>query len=90
MAFPTLFPMRATIPNQPRMKAVQLHEYALHLIRYYDNRFANHPRFRYYIYNIMMWHRNQAITSIFMKKNITDNFPISIQDLNIRLEQFPD
>jgi len=47
MDFPTLFPTGAAIPNQPRMKAVQLHEYTLHLIRYYDNGFGKHPRFRY-------------------------------------------
>jgi len=90
MAFPTLFPTGAAMPNQPRIKAVQLHEYALHLIRYYDNRFGKHPCFRYYIYNLMMRHRSQATTSIFVKNNITDYFPISIQDLNTRLEQFPD
>ena len=90
MAFLALFPTGAAIPNQPRMKVVQLHEYALHLIRYYDNRFGNNRCFSYYIYNLMMRHRSQATTSFFVKKNISNRFPISIQDLNIRLEQFPD
>jgi len=69
MDFPALFPIGAAMPNQRIMKAVQLHEYALHLIRYYDNRFGNHPRFHYYIYNLMMRHRSQATTSFFVKKN---------------------
>jgi len=90
MAFPTLFPTGAALPNQPRIKTVQLHEYALHLLHYHDNRFGKHPRFRYYIYNLMMRHRSQATTSFFVKKNIGDGFPTSIQELNIRLQQFPD
>ena len=90
MAFPALFPTSAAMPNQPRMKEVQLHEYALHLIRYCDNRFGKHPRFRYYIYNLMMRHCSQATASFFVKKNISNIFPISVQDLSIHLEQFPD
>jgi len=38
----------------------------------------------------MMRHCSQATALIFVKNNIIDNFPISIQDLNIRLEQFLD
>jgi len=58
MSFPTLFPTGAVMPNQPKMKAVQLHEYALHLICYYDKRFGKQPRFHYYIYNLMMQHHS--------------------------------
>ena len=90
MAFPTLFPTGAALPNQPRIKTVQLHEYALHLLHYHDNRFGKHPHFHYYIYNLMMHHRSQATTSFFVKKNIRDGFPTSIHELNIQLEQFLD
>lgn len=40
MYFPTLFPTGSTMLNQPRIQNVDLQEYALHLMRYYDNRFA--------------------------------------------------
>lgn len=38
----------------------------------------------------MMQHHSKATTFVFVKKNIPDNFPTSIEDMNIRLEQFPD
>ena len=56
MAFPTLFPTGTTMLLQPRIHEVDMHEYALHLIRYHDNRFGQHPRFQYYIYNVIMHH----------------------------------
>ena len=45
MAFPALFPTGTAMLLQPRIHQVDMHEYALHLIRYHDNRFAQHPRF---------------------------------------------
>ncbi|XP_059076419.1 uncharacterized protein LOC131875765 [Cryptomeria japonica] len=56
MVFPTLFPKGSTIFKQQRIKEVKLHEYALHLLRYHDNRFGQYPRFRYFILNILMCH----------------------------------
>jgi len=56
--------------NQPRLKEVELHEYALHLMRYHDNRFAQHPRFRYYVYKRMMHRHSQETASVFVKKNL--------------------
>ena len=45
MAFPTLFPIGTAMLLQPRIHKVDMHEDALHLIRYHDNRFGQHPRF---------------------------------------------
>ena len=45
MAFPTLFPTGTTMLLQPRIHQVDMHEYALHLIRYHDSKFSQHPRF---------------------------------------------
>ena len=56
MDFPTLFPTGTTMLLQPRIHEVDMHEYALHLICYHDNRFGQDPRFRYYIYNLIMYH----------------------------------
>lgn len=58
MAFPTLFANGLALPLQDRPKHVHLHEYALHLIKYYDQRFGQNVHFRYYIYNLMMRHRS--------------------------------
>ena len=70
MAFPTLFPTGATMLLQPRIHQIDMHEYALHLIHYHDNRFSQHPRFQYYIYNLIMRHRSNSIASVFVKKNL--------------------
>lgn len=45
MAFPTLFPTGDANWLQPCICTVEIHEYELHLLRYYDQRFGSHPRF---------------------------------------------
>ena len=68
MAFPALFPKGEADWLQPRMRNVHLHEYAKHLLRYHDNRFGRHPHFRYFLLNIIMRHRAQALLTVFVKK----------------------
>ena len=85
MAFPTLLIMLL----QPHIHQVDMHEYALHLIRYHDNRFAQHLRFRYYIYNLIMRHQSNSIASIFVKKNIEDTLPPTVLELVNQLEDMP-
>ncbi|XP_057822398.2 uncharacterized protein LOC131034818 [Cryptomeria japonica] len=89
MSFPTLFPKGIAAFKQPRPKDVKLHEYALHLLRYHDNRFGQHPRFRYFILNIIMRHRSQATSSIFVQKQIHDELPATIGALRQRLKDLP-
>jgi hypothetical protein len=72
MAFPTLFSRGEADWLQPRMRNAHLHEYAKHLLRYRDNRFGRHPHFRYFLLNIIMRHRAQASSTIFVKKNMVD------------------
>ena len=81
MAFPTLFPIGTRMLLQPCIHEVDMHKYALHLICYHDNRFSQHPRFRYYIYNLIMHHRSNAAASIFVKKNLEDTLPPTILEL---------
>ena len=81
MAFSTLFPTSAAIPKQPRIHEVDMHEYALHLIHYHDNRFGKHPRSGYYIYNVIMCHRSNVTASIFVKINIEYTLPPTILEL---------
>ena len=66
-----------------------MHEYALHLIHYHDNRFGQHTRFRYYIYNLIMCHRSNATASIFVKINLEDTLPPTILELVNQLQDMP-
>ena len=67
MAFPTLYPTGNADFKQQRLKDVHMHEYALHLMRFNDNRFGQHPRFRYFLLNLIMRHRTQTTTSVFVQ-----------------------
>lgn len=89
MAFPTLFPNSKALPMQPRAREVHLHEYALHLMRYHDNRFGHHPHFRYFLLNLMMRHCSQATTSIFIKRKVEENIPTTIEHLSTHLHSLP-
>lgn len=90
MAFPTLFPTGIAMIMQPRLTKVEMHEYALHLLHYHDNRFGQHPRFRYYLYNILMRHHSQTTASVFVKKYIENNLPTTVSDLRQCLRDSPD
>ena len=90
MAFPTLFPTGVPMLKQPRLYEVSMQEYALHLIRFHDNRFAQHPRFRYYLYNLMMRHRSQATAAVFVKRNLADTLPATVSALRTQLSHLPD
>ncbi|XP_057840719.2 uncharacterized protein LOC131050534 [Cryptomeria japonica] len=90
MSFPTLFPKGIAAFKQQRLKEVKLHEYTLHLLRYHDNRFGQHPRFRYFILNILMHHRSQATASVFFHKQLDDSMPTTISNLCHRLKDLPD
>ncbi|XP_057837722.2 uncharacterized protein LOC131047921 [Cryptomeria japonica] len=89
MAFPTLFPSGSALPLQPRTKHVHLHEYALHLIRYHDQRFGQHVRFRYYLYNLIMRHRSQQSASVFLRTNLEDSIQTTLQALCEQLQSTP-
>ena len=66
-----------------------MHEYALRLIHCHDNRFGQHPRFCYYIYNVIMHHRSNATASIFVKTNLEDTLPSRILELVNQLQHMP-
>lgn len=89
MAFPTLFPRCEAGWLQLRMQNVHLHEYAKDLLRYHDNRFGNHPHFRYFLLNIIMRHHAQASNAVFVKKNIAD-LPKTMEELQENLRNLPD
>jgi ATP-dependent DNA helicase PIF1 len=90
MDFPTLFPTGEADWLHPRICNIQLHEYGLHLLRFFDQRFGRHPRFHYFLLNMIMRHRSQATAAVFVKKNIHDNSPTTILDLRQQLIDLPD
>ena len=89
MSFPALFPTRDSLPHQPRMRNIPLDTYEIHLMRYHDNRFGSHPRFRYYLYNLIMHHQSQSTTTFFFKQSQNHNTPTTIQELCAHLKELP-
>jgi hypothetical protein len=57
MAFPSLFPFGKADFSTPRRQKLDLYEWAKHLMRYKDARFATHPRFRFFALNLIFRHR---------------------------------
>jgi hypothetical protein len=55
-AFPSLFPTGKADFSAVRETEVTMAEWAAHLMRYEDGRFARHPRFRYWALNTIMRH----------------------------------
>lgn len=68
MEFPTLFPKGQENWLHPKMWKVYLHEYATHLLRYNDNSFGMHHRFRYFLLNITVRHHAQDSSIVIAKK----------------------
>ena len=89
MDFPTLFPAGKIMFQQPRLKEIPMHEYTLHLMRYHDVHFGSHPRFRYFLLNLIMRHIIQSTIAIFMKQNIKSGIPTTIGDLRRQLLECP-
>jgi hypothetical protein len=54
MAFPTLYPTGRGDFNTPRLREVSLKEYARHLMCFHDGRFGRHPRWRFFVFNLLM------------------------------------
>ena len=77
MAFPTLFPDGKGDPtNSATMRDVTLGDKIKHLIKFaeYNNgkwayRFASHPRFAYWAFNMIQRHRLLSQGNIFLKQN---------------------
>ncbi|CAB4008934.1 Hypothetical predicted protein, partial [Paramuricea clavata] len=77
MAFPTLFPDGKGDPtNQGLLRDVPLHERIKHLLKFAEiidgkwvYRFANHPRFSYWAFNMIQRKRILQQSGIFLKQN---------------------
>lgn len=88
MTFLTLFPDGRCDWLEPRIKQIYLHEFVKHLIHYIDNQFGKHPQFRYYMANMIMRHRAQNSSAVFMKISFHE-IPITISELREHMENMP-
>lgn len=68
-AFPTLFSTGAADYLVPRPRSVTIGNYFKHLMLHHDQRFAKHPRFRYFALNTEMRHRALQTGRIYVRQN---------------------
>lgn len=54
MAFPTLYTTGPADFNTPRLRKVDLNDYAQHLMRFHDGRFGPPLRWRFFVFNILI------------------------------------
>jgi hypothetical protein len=57
MAFLTLYPTGRADFNAPRIRKVDLQDYARHLLCSTDRRFGRHPRWRFLVFNMLIRRR---------------------------------
>jgi len=85
-AFPTLFAAAIADYLAPRQRMVTIANYCKHLMMYHDQRFAKHPRFRYFALNTIMRHRALQTGRIYVRQNPHDG-QLSVDDLRNMVEQ---
>ena len=68
MAFPTLYPTGQADFNTPRLRNVDLNDYAQHLMRFHDGRFGRHPRWRFFVFNILMRRKANSSARFYVSK----------------------
>ncbi|EED14666.1 hypothetical protein TSTA_041440 [Talaromyces stipitatus ATCC 10500] len=61
-------------------------DYAKHLMKFHDGRFARHPRFRYVVFNTMMRQQANTKASFFIKQKTKDGHQITADDLRLAFE----
>ena len=69
MAFPTLYPTGRADFNEGRIRNVSLGDYAYHLIRFHDGRFGEHPRWRFFVFNMIMREKTRAASRFYTSKS---------------------
>ena len=68
MAFPTLYPTGRADFNTPRLRKVDLNDYARHLMCFHDGRFGRHPRWRFLVFNILMRRKANSSARFYVSK----------------------
>jgi ATP-dependent DNA helicase PIF1 len=74
LAFPTLYPTGQADLNTPRLRNVPLKDYARHLLCWHDMRFAQHARWRFFIFNMYMRQKARSTAQFYVSRtsNIKD------------------
>ena len=88
-AFPTLFPTGKGDPTDPsygETVEVEKAEAIQYLFHYTDPRFAQHPRFRYFCFNMLQRHRAVSSTKVFIKKK-NEKVPKTVEELKDLIRQ---
>ncbi|EED11568.1 hypothetical protein TSTA_008640 [Talaromyces stipitatus ATCC 10500] len=85
-AFPTLFPCGQGEFIHPRQRTVNFSDYAKHLMKFHDGRFARHPRFRYVVFITMMRQQANAKASFLVKQKTKEGREITAGDLRLAFE----
>ena len=78
--FPTLLPTGAAELRRTRDKWVGEAAYFKHLLLYKDQRFAQHPRFRYFAYNTLIRHRALATGRMYLRQR-HDSAALSLEEI---------
>jgi hypothetical protein len=68
LAFPTLYPTGQADFNMSWVRKVALNDYAQHLLCYQDGRFGRYPRWRFFIFNIIIRRKANAATQFYVFK----------------------
>lgn len=85
-AFPSLYPCgEADFVEPLRQRKVNFDDYIDHMMKYQDGRFAQHPRFRYVAYNMLMRRQSMAKSKHFVRAN-NQYQNITVEDLRAALE----
>jgi hypothetical protein len=68
MAFPTLYPTGRADFNASRLRKVDLNDYARHLMCFRDGRFGRHPRWRFFVFNLLMCRKANSSARFYVSK----------------------
>jgi ATP-dependent DNA helicase PIF1 len=85
-AFPSLFPRGHAEYVTSRLRDVDYKTYVKHLLLHKSGRFAQHPRFRYVVFNTLMRTQVNTRSSFFVRKLHLEQRQLSLDDLKAVFE----
>jgi hypothetical protein len=80
-AFPSLYPQGRAEFVDNRMREATYPEYVRHLLLYKDGRFAQHPRWRYVVFNTMMRTKVNEKAGFFVNRLHPEGKDLTVDDL---------
>ena len=85
-AFPSLFPRGKAEFVTPRIRSISYNDYIKHLLKFYNGRFARHPRFRYVVFNTIIRKQVNTRAGFFVKKAPSNRVEMTLKDLRAAFE----